>query len=285
MKNTLDMVQSFCNVEKLTDVLVTKDYHLFGYINGNREVDPTNKNNIIESLQTKQILESAIIVGLDKKSGDNKPFKIIEGQHRFQACEELNLPLSFIIREDFDIELMEKSLSIVELLNTASKTWDISNFMYSKAIKGFKPYLLYQELYEKYGFEHEILLYVINKREDRKMYIRFRSFKEGNLQFDDEDYTYTNNKLNILQRILPKIEENGKRYYLKALIDIMNTPNIDNERLVDRFINSKVSVPLSKTVEKCYDVIVKDIYNKGLTKNKLVMETGDKEIEFRIKTK
>jgi hypothetical protein len=199
MKNTLDMVQSFCNVEKLTDVLVTKDYHLFGYINGNREVDPTNKNNIIESLQTKQILESAIIVGLDKKSGDNKPFKIIEGQHRFQACEELNLPLSFIIREDFDIELMEKSLSIVELLNTASKTWDISNFMYSKAIKGFKPYLLYQELYEKYGFEHEILLYVINKREDRKMYIRFRSFKEGNLQFDDEDYTYTNNKLNILR--------------------------------------------------------------------------------------
>lgn len=285
MENTLEMLQSFCNVEKLTDVLVTKDYHQFGYIKGNREVDPTNLNNIIESLQTKQILESAIIVGLDKKSGDNKPFKIIEGQHRFEACKELNLPLSFIIREDFDIELMEKSLSIVELLNTASKTWDISNFMYSKAITGLKPYLLYKELYEKYGFEHEIILYVINKREDRKMYIRFRTFKEGNLQFDEDDYNYVNNKLGILQRILPKIEENGKRYYLKALIDIMNTPNVDTERLVERFISGKVSVPLSKTVEKCYDVIVKDIYNKGLTKNKLVMETGDKEIEFRIKVK
>lgn len=285
MENTLEMLQSFCNVEKLTDVLVTKDYHQFGYIKGNREVDPTNLNNIIESLQTKQILESAIIVGLDKKSGDNKPFKIIEGQHRFEACKELNLPLSFIIREDFDIELMEKSLSIVELLNTASKTWDISNFMYSKAITGLKPYLLYKELYEKYGFEHEIILYVINKREDRKMYIRFRTFKEGNLQFDEDDYNYVNNKLGILQRILPKIEENGKRYYLKALIDIMNTPNVDTERLVERFISGKISVPLSKTVEKCYDVIVKDIYNKGLTKNKLVMETGDKEIEFRIKVK
>jgi ParB-like nuclease domain len=285
MENTLNMLQLFCDVEKLTDVLVTKDYHLFGYIKGNREVDPTNKNNIIESLQTKQILESAIIVGLDKKSGDNKPFKIIEGQHRFEACKELQLPLSFIIREDFDIESMEKSLSIVELLNTASKTWDISNFMYSKAIKGFKPYLLYRELYEKYDFEHEILLYVINKREDRKMYIRFRTFKEGNLQFDEDDYNYAVSKLEILQRILPKIEENGKRYYLKALIDIMNTPDIDNERLLDRFMNSKVNIPLSKTVEKCYDVIVKDIYNKGLTKNKLVMETGDKDIEFRIKTK
>ena len=65
----------------------------------------------------------------------------------------------------------------------------------------------------------------------------------------------------------------------------MNTPDIDNERLLDRFMNSKVNIPLSKTVEKCYDVIVKDIYNKGLTKNKLVMETGDKDIEFRIKTK
>jgi hypothetical protein len=92
-------------------------------------------------------------------SNDGKPYKIIEGQHRFTACSELGLPVSFIIREDFDIEVMEKSLSIVELLNTASKTWDITNFMYSKCLLGIEPYILYNKLFEKYNlFEHENIL-------------------------------------------------------------------------------------------------------------------------------
>jgi hypothetical protein len=96
MTETIDVLRTFCDVEKVTDVLVTNDYHLFGFINGNRELNQTNLNNIKESLKTKQILESAIIVGLDKNPKDKKPFKIIEGQHRFTACSELNLPVSFI---------------------------------------------------------------------------------------------------------------------------------------------------------------------------------------------
>ena len=51
-------------VSRLTEVYYTKDYELFGFIKGNREINQTNLNNIKESLSKKQILE--ILTGVQK---------------------------------------------------------------------------------------------------------------------------------------------------------------------------------------------------------------------------
>lgn len=269
-------------VSRLTEVYYTKDYELFGFIKGNREINQTNLNNIKESLSKKQILESAIIVGIDNVSDDGKPYKIIEGQHRYTACCELGLPVSFIIREDFDIEKMEKSLSIVELLNTASKTWDITNFMYSKCLLGIKPYILYNKLFEKYpAFEHENILSIINRYKGDYRYVWFQQFKEGELLLTDEMYEKVDRDLGILNSMVPSIVNSGKRQYIKALTNIIYTPNLDIERLVTKMLKFG-DLPISKTVDKCYEVIVKEVYNKGLSKNKLYGMIGDSDVKFMI---
>lgn len=270
------------NVQELTKVYVTKDYHLFGFIKGNREIDQTNLNNIKESLSKKQILESAIIIGIDNVSNDGKPYKIIEGQHRYSACTELELPVSFIIREDFDIEVMEKSLSIVELLNTASKTWDITNFMYSKCLLGIKPYILYKELFEKYDMlEHETILTIINRYKGDYRYVWYQQFKEGDLLLTDEMYEYVDRDLKILNSLIPSIINSGKRQYIKAYINVMYTPNLDIKRLINKTLQMG-ELPVSKNIDKCYEVIVKEVYNKGLSKNKLYGMIGDYEVKFMI---
>lgn len=270
------------NVQELTKVYVTKDYHLFGFIKGNREINPTNLNNITESLKKKQVLESTIIIGVDNVSNDGKPYKIIEGQHRFTACSELGLPVSFIIREDFDIEVMEKSLSIVELLNTASKTWDITNFMYSKCLLGIEPYILYNKLFEKYNlFEHENILSIINKYKGDYKYVWFQQFKEGELLLTNEMYEQVDRYLSILDSMTPSIINSGKRQYIKALTNIVYTPNLDINRLVEKMLKFG-ELPVSKTIDKCYEIIVKDVYNKGLSKNKLYGMIGDTDVKFII---
>jgi hypothetical protein len=270
------------NVQELTKVYVTKDYHLFGFIKGNREIDQTNLNNIKESLSKKQILESAIIIGIDNVSNDGKPYKIIEGQHRYSACTELGLPVSFIIREDFDIEVMEKSLSIVELLNTASKTWDITNFMYSKCLLGIKQYILYKELFEKYDMlEHETILTIINRYKGDYRYVWYQQFKEGDLLLTDEMYEYVDRDLKILNSLIPSIINSGKRQYIKAYINVMYTPNLDIKRLINKTLQMG-ELPVSKNIDKCYEVIVKEVYNKGLSKNKLYGMIGDNEVKFMI---
>jgi hypothetical protein len=270
------------NVQELTKVYITKDYHLFGFIKGNREIDQTNLNNIKESLSKKQILESAIIIGIDNVSNDGKPYKIIEGQHRYSACTELELPVSFIIREDFDIEVMEKSLSIVELLNTASKTWDITNFMYSKCLLGIKPYILYKELFEKYDMlEHETILTIINRYKGDYRYVWYQQFKEGDLLLTDEMYEYVDRDLKILNSLIPSIINSGKRQYIKAYINVMYTPNLDIKRLINKTLQMG-ELPVSKNIDKCYEVIVKEVYNKGLSKNKLYGMIGDNDVKFMI---
>ena len=270
------------NVSKLTEVYCTHDYELFGFIRGNREINQTNLNNIKESLSKQQILESAIIIGIDDKSNDGKPYKIIEGQHRYTACYELGLPVSFIIREDFDIEVMEKSLAVVELLNTASKTWDITNFMVSKCLLGEKPYLLYQDLKQKYPlFEHENILTIVNRYKGDYKYVWYQQFKEGELLLTDDMYQNVDRDLSVLDSMVPSIMNSGKRQYIKALTNIIYTPNLDVNRLVDKVLKSG-ELPVSKTVDKCYEIIVKDVYNKGISKNKLYGMIGDSDVRFMI---
>lgn len=286
MKETLEQKRvsfpTYGNVSKLTEVYYTKDYELFGFIKGNRKIDPTNLNNIKESLSKQQILESAIIIGIDDVSNDGKPYKIIEGQHRYTACFELGLPVSFIIREDFDIEVMEKSLSIVELLNTASKTWDITNFMYSKSVLGVQPYVLYNKLFNKYPLlEHESILSTINRYKGDHKYVWYQQFKDGELFLTDNMYELADKDLSVIYSMIPSVMNSGKRQYVKALSNVMCTPKLDIERLVSKVLKFG-ELPVAKKIEKCYEIIVKEVYNKGLTKNKLYGMIGDSDVKFMI---
>jgi hypothetical protein len=267
---------------------VTSKYELFGFISGNREINPSNLEKIKESLKTKQILESAIIVGYSPNDPEGKIFKIIEGQHRFTACMQLGIPFSFIIRKDFDINDYTKSIADIQLLNTASKEWDVTNFMGSRATLGEEPYVRYKKIYDKYksrndgGFEHEIIFYILNKIEGRKK-VSHKSFKEGSLIFTENDMVYLDNKLKDLSEYLPKIVESGKRYYLKALSDILDL-DIDKKRLSAKLIMYGKDIPFSKQKEFSIKFLVEKVYNQSLKSNKIyIFKAGNDDILLQVK--
>jgi len=269
-------------------VYVTSKYELFGFINGNREINPANLEKIKESLKTKQILESAIIVGYSPNDPEGKIFKIIEGQHRFTACMQLGIPFSFIIRKDFDINDYTKSIADIQLLNTASKEWDVTNFMGSRATLGEEPYVRYKKIYDTYksrndgGFEHEIIFYILNKIEGRKK-VSHKSFKEGSLIFTENDMVYLDNKLKDLSEYLPKIVESGKRYYLKALSDILDL-DIDKKRLSAKLIMYGKDIPFSKQKEFSIKFLVEKVYNQSLKSNKIyIFKAGNDDILLQVK--
>jgi hypothetical protein len=269
-------------------VYVTSNYESFGFISGNREINSSNLEKIKESLKTKQILESAIIVGYSPNDLDGKVFKIIEGQHRFVACKQLGLPLSFIVRMDFDINDHSKSIADIQLLNTASKEWDVTNFMGSRATLGEEPYVRYKKIYDKYksrndgGFEHEIFFYILNKVEGRKK-VSHKSFKEGVLVFTKQDMEYLDNKLQELAQFLPKVIDSGKRYYLKALSDILDL-NIDKTRLSEKLIYFKNDIPFSKQKEFSIKFLVEKVYNQSLRAKKIYMyRAGGDDILLQVK--
>jgi hypothetical protein len=285
MKNLNEVLSSMSTT--YTTVYVTSNFELFGFINGNREINPSNLEKIKESLKTKQILESAIIVGYSPNDPEGKIFKIIEGQHRFVASRELGIPFSFVIRMDFDINDHSKSIADIQLLNTASKEWDVTNFMGSRATLGEEPYVRYKQIYDKYksrhdgGFEHEIIFYILNKIEGRKK-ISHTSFKSGLLVFTEDDMVYLDGKLKELSEYLPKVYESGKRYYLKALVDILNL-DIDKNRLSEKLITYGKEIPFSKQKEFSIKFLVEKVYNQSLKSKKIyILRAGVDDILLQV---
>jgi hypothetical protein len=286
MKKLDDVLNEMCTKHNV--IYLTKNYELFGFKTGNREIDKANLEKIKQSLMQSQILESAIIVGYSPQCPEGKIFKIVEGQHRYLACKELSLPLSFVVKKDLDADNQEEFIKITQLLNTASKEWDVTNFMGSRATLNEVDYVRYQKIYKKYklkndgGFEHEILFYILNKIEGRKR-INHKNFKYGNLVLSEEDANMLDSKLNDLTEFLPKIIDSGKRYYLKALSDIMDL-EIDKCRLNERLISFGKDIPFSKEKEFSIRFLAEKVYNPNLKSKKIYLyKAGNDDILLQVK--
>ncbi len=262
----------------------TTNYGLFGFINANRELVDANLNRIRESLKTKHLKPSCLIVGFDPNPNEGGPLKIIDGQHRYKVLKELALPITYTIWEDFDMNILEKSLGDVELLNTASEVWDITAFMMSKATLGVKSYVNYQKLKMSHGgrFEHEIIFYVMNGKPGRTR-MTYQWFKDGKLELDDTDTLWVFEKLNFLNEFSDKIskQEVGKRYYLKALFELSMVENLNIDRIKEKILYSNWQVPSSKSISFSLDRI-RDVYNKGITRNKIYVYDSGKGFKVMV---
>lgn len=256
-------------------VYETDNYSLFGYIKGNREISSSNLKKVTESLKKRRIKETSILVGYVPDDKDGKIFHILDGQHRFESCKKLGLPISFVVYEDYNPSDMDKSLGVIELLNTASKTWDVSNFMISKAIIGNVNYQRYAELYNKYPIEHEVIFYIFAEITKKKT--NFNEFKEGKFELTEEQAKKIDEKLKFLTNFSIKIGDKGKRYYYKALIDASMLPNLCVERLIERFNDKKFELPDVKKINDAI-VIIRKRYN-GKDKHKMELLTKGENLK------
>jgi hypothetical protein len=284
MNNLISLEDVLEQSSVYTKIYETTNYDLFGFIDANRELVKANLNRLRESLKINYLKVSCIIVGFDPNPKEGGPLRIIDGQHRYTVLKELGLPITYVIWDDFDITLLEKSLAPVELLNTASETWDITAFMMSKATLGVKSYVNYLNLRKSYGgaFEHEIIFYVMNGKPGRTR-MTYQMFKDGKLELNDEDTEWIMKKLEHLSEYIGVIsrQEVGKRYYLKALFELSMVEKLNTDRAKEKILYSNWQVPSSKSVTFSLDRI-RDIYNKGITKNKIFVYDSGKGFKVMV---
>jgi hypothetical protein len=272
-----ELLDTHCEV--LTEIQVTTNYKLFGNLKGNRIVNPNHVKKIRQSLRKKHIKEVSIIVVCNPTPDDGRPpFLIIDGQHRFDALKEENLPVTFVVVDD--VEYIDESnvLSVIELLNTSSMEWDVTDFMGSKSELGDENYIRYSKIYEKFSFEHEIIYYTIKKFGG---VVNHDMFKKGLLSFDEEMYYDVYETLEWLERYLPIVEKYGKRYYLKALLDLYFLENINLARLNDVVLyrdykEGQDMLLHSGSVIQSLKHLSFDLYNNKLRKNLIGITSLDR---------
>lgn len=104
----------------------------------------------------------------------NEKFEIIDGQHRFVACEELGEPIFYTQVPGLTIEDARK-------MNILHRSWTTDDYAQSYALMGYKEYQKYLVLKEDYEVGHSIIL----AHAMGEVNGTHKAFREGNLVIQD----------------------------------------------------------------------------------------------------
>ena len=269
----------------LTSIFTTTNYNMFGFITGNRNIDDSNLKKITNSISKKHIATNAVICALDE-TDVLKPLKIVDGQHRYESCIKLNIPVSYVIDETINAKELSKILNDITLMNTASKEWDVHDYLNSESLKGNDNYIRYNNIFSKYSanFEHEVLFFILNQDPTRKKnQIGFPNFKDGMLKFDVADQSYLDMRLNELSNFNIYSTLGGKRYYQKALNTLFNVKGFDKTQMLNKLQLRKEIIRKCTTVEGAIEQL-SDIYNWKSQSNRVgLFKIGNKIDSIMIK--
>lgn len=227
-------------------VRITNNYKKFKVLDGNREV---NRIGFIKkNIKKYGYLRMPILV--------NEDHEVIEGQHRLAACEELGVPVHYIVQEGLGIDHCIA-------LNVGRRNWAIKDYVHSKSSTNvdFSYFEILLRKYPAFG------LRIISATYDGTVTGGGASeaVKNGKLRCSEEDFNKADRTLSWLSGFLEdikasKISGTKNNLYL-ALIFAYNSPKISKPLLTKR-VHDNFRL-FGRSIGAIEDAIMKleDIYN------------------------
>ena len=123
------------SMELFGNILKTTDYSLFKKVKGNRTVNKANLNAIVTSMEQQQLITPIMI---------NEKYEIIDGQHRFEACKALRLPVYFYVVNGYGTDGIKRG-------NTTGMKWNKGAFLESYMEQEYENYILFNDLLVSYN--------------------------------------------------------------------------------------------------------------------------------------
>lgn len=100
----------------------SSDYNKFKHLDGNRTIIEAHVKKLMKSIDENGWLNNSPILV-------NQNYEIIDGQHRFEACKRLSLPIEYMITYGED-------LKTCIIRNNTSRKWTSTDFIRAKAAEG-----------------------------------------------------------------------------------------------------------------------------------------------------
>lgn len=221
-------------------VYSTTDYKKFSFLESNRDL----RLNHVQELK-----ESIIQTPLDKPIDVNEKLEIIDGQHRYMAWWELNMPILYIIHPGWGAKE-------VPILNSNQKNWNVSDFVNMYTDLGNDHYAKYKEFSERYGFTHmaNSILLTGSQHSGKST----RNFNDG--KFEVKKWTWGNIMAKQIIELKAYYPGYKRAAFVAAYVQLSMDKNFDHAVLMDKLtFQSRKLVDCTTTSE--YYELIREIYN------------------------
>lgn len=222
----------------------TKDYDLFKFIIGNREISKKllkMKKYMNTTDENEYGFCAPLIV--------NEKYEIIDGQHRFELCKKNNQPIRYIIIENSDLETVKKC-------NAINNAWSQVDMLNSLAASGDADSIVlkyYASTYELTDWIAYVLL--TNKTASNLSNIKLPENYDENFIYNYEKFSDI-----ICTRKINSIEN---KFLAVALVKKFREENYDHERFltnIDLYYKEFKTSGFG-SISSAYKMI-NDIYNR-----------------------
>lgn len=232
--------------KEVARILSSKNYEKFKNIKGNRVIRHNNFEQIKESMKQKVLLIPILV---------NEKMEIIDGQHRFEACKELGLPVNYYIVEGYGIEDVERA-------NRASSNWTLADFLNSYILSEVDAYVRVGNILNEYP---------ISVAEFIKILAKVKKRNSGNLtqEFKNKTMTLTENEEEEVKQFLTALTEFNffKDYkrsrFVSAFYRLYTHPNYSAAQMSKKLENQtlKNCLVLCNTIEDYLVILANEIYS------------------------
>jgi hypothetical protein len=244
----------------------TNNYKQFKFLSHNRKVNTRQVTNLENSIKALDLtMFSPIMV---------KSNYIIDGQHRFNACKNLNLPIYYI---ELGTLLEKDIITAISLLNNNSKNWSAEDFLHLYCQLGKKDYQEVKEFMNDYMVNSLSVAIFFLSGFDQYKSATNKKFKDGKFEIKDEDL----DKAREIGSWYKTLKDNVETYYatkkeskfinssnfLFALAELSSKINYNQNNLIANLNNelTRGNFPLSPSDSiQIYYVQLANLHNKGL---------------------
>lgn len=200
----------------------TKDYNKFKLIQGNRPKSKGHIRHLIQSFDSNPDLARTRPILVNEK------FEIIDGQHRYEACLSLGIPVYYTAAKNVDV-------STARLLNANQRAWKLVDFLNSFVSSGSEQYIKLQGLWEEYPIPLSTLMVYAAGHKNRALRQQFRNgtFK---LMKDKELLMH---RLDSLREIAEHFQYWKDGGFAEAYFSVYANPDFEPDRLLDKLKQTK----------------------------------------------
>jgi hypothetical protein len=237
----------------------SKDYSKFKTLQGNRNVNKLHVKRLKESFREAYLLSPIVV---------NENYEIIDGQHRFQAAMEMNLPINFIVCNNY-------SLKEVQMLNTNMTNWKKIDYLNAYCDLNFPEYLKFRNFMRRFpefgmascetiltdslaGGHKTSSSSVLKGDINKSGSYAIRYFQEGDLEIPNYEKSIENAEK--IMMIKPYYDGFNRNTFVRAMIGIFRLEYYSHSKLIERLAANPTALQHCANVTQ-YKLLIEDIYN------------------------